>query len=256
MEHLISTWGYLAIFLLSIAQSACVPTSSELTFGFAGFLAYTGHFNIVEVVVVGALGELIGAYIAWAFGMTGGRALVLRYGKYIRVDHEQLDRLQAWYERHPRWGVFASRLLPVVRNFVALAAGLAEVPPLAFGVLTLLGSLVWDGGLTLLGYSVGSAWQHMVHTVSDAGYAVVLLVVIVVAFLFMAHRKASGSRRRAGDQRVPSSPEPVRSSDEVALTPTASSTRADYSDPTGYLSALSKLARAKAVVQDPDTPTS
>ncbi|WP_298208014.1 DedA family protein [Ferrimicrobium sp.] len=254
MEHLISTWGYLAIFLLSIAQSACVPTSSELTFGFAGFLAYTGHFNIVEVVAVGAMGELIGAYIAWAFGITGGRALVLRYGKYIRVDHQQLDRLQAWYERHPRWGVFASRLLPVVRNFVALAAGLAEVPPLAFGVLTLLGSLVWDGGLTLLGYSVGSAWQHMVHTVSDAGYAVVVLVVIVAAFLVIAHRKATGSHRRVRDESAQSTRESVHSTKEAVLAPTASPSRADYSDPTGYLSALSKLARAKAVIPDPEAP--
>ncbi len=265
MEHLISTWGYLAIFLLSIAQSACVPTSSELTFGFAGFLAYTGHFNIVEVVIVGALGELIGAYIAWAFGITGGRALVLRYGRYIRVDQQQLDRLEGWYQRHPRWGVFASRLLPVVRNFVALAAGLAEVPPLAFGVLTFLGSLVWDGGLTLLGYSVGSAWQHMVHTVSDAGYGAVVLVVVVVALLFVLHRRASGPRDRHNtqpgrtlDDHTPqhqaplisnSSAEPVP---ELATTPNTAASRSGYDDPTGYLTALSKLAQAKAVVRDPD----
>lgn len=249
MEHLISTWGYLAIFLLSIAQSACVPTSSELTFGFAGFLAYTGHFNIAEVVVVGALGELIGAYIAWAFGITGGRALVLRYGRLIRVNQDQLDRLQAWYERHPRWGVFASRLLPVVRNFVALAAGLAEVPPLAFGILTLLGSLVWDGGLTLLGYSVGSAWQHMVHTVSEAGYGVVVVVVVVAAVLLLMHRKASQPRSKPDphDERVAQSSS-WNTTGELATAPaTGYSARSEYDDPTGYLTALAKLAHAKAV---------
>jgi membrane protein DedA with SNARE-associated domain len=268
MEHLISTWGYLAIFLLSIAQSACVPTSSELTFGFAGFLAYTGHFNIVEVVIVGALGELIGAYIAWAFGITGGRALVLRYGRYIRVDQQQLDRLEGWYQRHPRWGVFASRLLPVVRNFVALAAGLAEVPPLAFGVLTFLGSLVWDGGLTLLGYSVGSAWQHMVHTVSDAGYGAVILVVIVAALLYTLHRKASGPRDRRSpqpermlDDHSRQSRTPMNSSSssnpesELVTAPSSDTTRSVRDDPSGYLTALSKLAQAKAVVRDPDETT-
>jgi membrane protein DedA with SNARE-associated domain len=261
MEHLISTWGYLAIFLLSIAQSACVPTSSELTFGFAGFLAYTGHFNIIEVVIVGAIGELIGAYIAWAFGITGGRALVLRYGRYIRVDHEQLDRLQAWYERHPRWGVFASRLLPVVRNFVALAAGLAEVPPLAFGVLTLLGSLVWDGGLTLLGYSVGSAWQHMVHTVSDAGYGVVAIVVVVAALLLFMHRRASHatqSRRSSNSTqaaRAQATEMPVSSDATVSVivsSTESANSQSERDDPTGYLTALSKLANAKAVTFDPD----
>jgi membrane protein DedA with SNARE-associated domain len=267
MEHLISTWGYLAIFLLSIAQSACVPTSSELTFGFAGFLAYTGHFNIVEVVIVGALGELIGAYIAWAFGITGGRALVLRYGKYIRVDQQQLDRLEGWYQRHPRWGVFASRLLPVVRNFVALAAGLAEVPPLAFGILTFLGSLVWDGGLTLLGYSVGSAWQHMVHTVSDAGYGAVILVVIVVALLYLLHRKATGPRNSRGSQserlldghtqqrRAPLNSASSSDSEGELITTPAVTTLSVHDDPSGYLTALSKLAQAKAVIRDSDETT-
>lgn len=265
MEHLISTWGYLAIFLLSIAQSACVPTSSELTFGFAGFLAYTGHFNIPEVVIVGAIGELVGAYIAWAFGITGGRALVLRYGKYIRVDQEQLDRLEGWYARHPRWGVFASRLLPVVRNFVALAAGLAEVPPLAFGILTFLGSLIWDGGLTLLGYSVGSAWQHMVHTVSDAGYGAVALIVVVVALLYLLHRKASGTRSSKSTQGqystsveqqiATSSANSSPKTDSDLITTPAARTPSIHDDPSGYLTALSKLAHAKAVVRDPDETT-
>jgi membrane protein DedA with SNARE-associated domain len=245
MEHLISTWGYLAILLLSIAQSACVPTSSELTFGFAGFLAYEGHFNILAVVIVGAVGELIGAYIAWAFGITGGRALVLRYGRLIRVEPAQLDRLEAWYARHPRWGVFASRLLPVVRNFVALAAGLAEVPPVLFGVLTFLGSLVWDGGLTLLGYSVGSAWARVAHTVSDAGYLAVALIVLIVAGLYLLHRRAAkgtaeprrahtaaGSKAAAARQPRPRRPQPARRTAD---------------DPTGYLGALARLARARAV---------
>lgn len=235
MEHLISTWGYLAVFLLSIAQSACVPTSSELTFGFAGFLAYTGHFNILAVVAVGAIGELIGAYIAWAFGITGGRALVLRYGRLIRVEPAQLDRLEAWYARHPRWGVFASRLLPVVRNFVALAAGLAEVPPVLFGVLTFLGSLVWDGALTLLGYSVGSAWARVAHTVSDAGYLAVALVVLVVVGLYMLHRRASGSRRESSSSTAAAS--------RRRTTPAPKT----EDDPTGYLGALARLAQARAV---------
>jgi membrane protein DedA with SNARE-associated domain len=248
MEHLISTWGYLAILLLSIAQSACVPTSSELTFGFAGFLAYEGHFNILAVVIVGAVGELIGAYIAWAFGITGGRALVLRYGRLIRVEPAQLDRLEAWYARHPRWGVFASRLLPVVRNFVALAAGLAEVPPVLFGVLTFLGSLVWDGGLTLLGYSVGSAWARVAHTVSDAGYLAVALIVLIVAGLYLLHRRAAkgtaeprrahtaaGSKAAAARQPRPRRPQPARRTAD---------------DPTGYLGALARLARARAVTPE------
>jgi len=248
MEHLISTWGYLAIFLLSIAQSACVPTSSELTFGFAGFLAYEGHFNIVAIVIVGAVGELIGAYIAWAFGITGGRALVLRYGRLIRVEPAQLDRLEAWYARHPRWGVFASRLLPVVRNFVALAAGLAEVPPVLFGVLTFLGSLVWDGALTLLGYSVGSAWARVAHTVSDAGYLAVALIVLVVAGLYLLHRRAT----RAATSRHPMEKVATHASSSGRQPRSVRSQPAPRTadDPTGYLGALARLAQAHAVTNE------
>jgi len=242
VEHLIVTWGYVAIFGLSIAQSACVPTSSELTFGFAGFLAYSGHFNLLAVILVGALGELFGAYIAWAFGYTGGRTLVLRYGGYVRVDQRQLDRLQAWYGRHPRWGVFASRLLPVVRNFVALAAGLGEVPPLAFGVLTFLGSLVWDGGLTLLGYSVGSAWHQMVHTVSDVGYGVVALIVVVAVLLVIGHRAGSRSLKTLSSPSGESSVITTLESYHNTNLP-----RAEEDDPSGYLTALNKIARAKPV---------
>jgi len=248
MEHLISTWGYLAIFLLSIAQSACVPTSSELTFGFAGFLAYEGHFNILAVVIVGAVGELIGAYIAWAFGITGGRALVLRYGRLIRVEPAQLDRLEAWYARHPRWGVFASRLLPVVRNFVALAAGLAEVPPVIFGVLTFLGSLVWDGGLTLLGYSVGSAWARVAHTVSDAGYLAVALVVLVVVGLYLLHRRATQGAAK-GRRATPALRSKASTQRQARPKPSQPAPRTT-DDPTGYLGALARLSRARAVTNE------
>ncbi len=199
MEHLISTWGYLAIFVLSILQSACVPTSSELTFGFAGFLAFEGHFSLPEVIVVGALGELIGGYIAWAVGLTAGRAVLARYGRLLRISPEMVDRLQAWYAKHPRWGVFATRLLPIVRNFVALTAGIAEVTPVRFGVLTFLGSLVWDGALALLGYSLGSTWAAMAHAVSDAGYVMVALVAVVVGVLYLLHRQTNKLVRRTDE---------------------------------------------------------
>ncbi len=199
MENLISTWGYLAIFVLSILQSACVPTSSELTFGFAGFLAFEGHFNLPEVIVVGAVGELVGGYIAWAIGLTAGRAFLARFGRLLRISPQMVERLHGWYQRHPRWGVFATRLLPIVRNFVALTAGIAEVTPVRFGILTFLGSLVWDGALALLGYSLGSAWTSMAHAVSDAGYLMVALIAAVVAGLFLLHRQTNKVVRRTDD---------------------------------------------------------
>ena len=139
LTHFVSSSGYLAVFLLSILQSCCVPTSSELTFGFAGYLAATGKLSLVGVILVGAAGEVVGAYIAWIVGRYGGRTFVDRWGKYVLLTHHDLDRAEAWYDRHGNWGVFAGRLIPVIRNFVAIPAGVAEVPLLRFGILTAAG---------------------------------------------------------------------------------------------------------------------
>ena len=198
--NLVSSFGYIAIFLLSVAQSCCVPTSSELTLGFAGALAATGHLNLYGAILAGTSGELVGAYVAWAIGRTAGRAIVDRYGKFVLLTRHDLDRAEAWYAHHERWGVLGGRLLPVVRNFVALPAGVAEVPPFRFGVLTVIGSLVWDGAMAAIGYGVGSRWHAIVHAFSDAGYVVGALAVVAIVFL-IAHRWRSYGAQIAASRR-------------------------------------------------------
>jgi membrane protein DedA with SNARE-associated domain len=183
----VSSAGYVAVFVLSILQSCCVPTSSELTLGFAGVLAAEGKLNLGEVIVVGAAGELVGAYVAWVIGRFGGRAFVDRYGRYVLLSHHDLDRAEGWFRRHGSWGVFASRLLPVVRNFVALPAGVAEVPLVRFGILTALGSLVWDGAMALIGYHLGKKYESVMHGVSYAGYLLAALAVAAIV-LVVWHR--------------------------------------------------------------------
>ena len=181
--HFVSSAGYAAVFILSVLQSCCVPTSSEITLGFAGYLAYKGQLNLAGVIAAGAGGELVGAYIAWAIGRFGGRAFVDRYGRYVLLTHHDLDRAEAWYHRHESWGVFASRLIPVIRNFVAVPAGVAEVPLVRFGVLTLLGSLIWDGAMAGIGYGVGGSYDHVMKGFSDAGYVIAVVAVIAIAFV-------------------------------------------------------------------------
>src|ERR1700733_813979 len=121
----VASSGYAAIFVLSVLQSCCVPTSSELTMGFAGVLAAEGQLSLPGAILVAAVGELVGAYIAWFVGRFAGRGVVDRYGKYVLLTHHDLDRAEGWYDRHGGWGVFGGRLIPVVRNFVALPAGVA-----------------------------------------------------------------------------------------------------------------------------------
>jgi membrane protein DedA with SNARE-associated domain len=183
----ITSGGYFAVFVLCVAQSCCIPTSSEITLGLAGALAATGKLNLAGVIAVGATGETIGAYIAWVVGRTGGRGFIERYGRYILVTRTDLDRAEAWYGRHERSGVFVGRLIPVIRSFVALVAGVAEVPLVAFGIFTLLGSLVWDGAMAGIGYGVGSNYHKVLHVFSDAGYAAGAVVVVVIV-VFFVHR--------------------------------------------------------------------
>jgi membrane protein DedA with SNARE-associated domain len=190
VTSLVASSGYAAIFLLSFLQSCCVPTSSELTLGFAGVLAAEGKLSLAAVIAVGAAGELIGAYVAWYAGKKLGRGFVDRFGRYVLLSHADLDRAQAWYNRHPQWGVFGSRLLPVIRNFVAVPAGIAEVPPLRFGVLTAAGSLIWDGGMAAIGYGVGSRWRTVMHGFSDAGYVIAIICVLLLAVAVLHRYRA------------------------------------------------------------------
>jgi len=183
----VASSGYAAIFVLSVMQSCCVPTSSELTLGFAGVLAATGKLSLAGAILVGAFGELVGAYLAWIIGRTGGRSFVDRFGKYLLLTHADLDRAEGWYRRHGNWGVFGGRLLPVIRNFAALPAGVAEVPLVRFGILTAIGSLIWDGAMALIGYSVGSSYERIMKGFSDTGYLLGAVAVIAIA-LVIAHR--------------------------------------------------------------------
>lgn len=197
----VTTWGYAAVFLLCVLQSCCVPTSSEVVLGFAGVLASQGKLGLSAVIVVGVLGEVVGAYIAWTIGRFGGRAFVERFGKYVLLSHKDLDRAESWYERHQRFGVLGSRLLPVIRNFVALPAGIAEVPLVRFGILSAVGSLIWDGAMAGIGYGVGSHWRSVVDKFSDAGYVLGILAVLAIALAivhrYRAYKNAAGVRLEA-----------------------------------------------------------
>ncbi len=198
----VASSGYAAIFILSVLQSCCVPTSSELTLGFAGVLASEGKLSLNGAIAAGVAGEVVGAFIAWFIGRAGGRGFIDRYGRYLLLSHRDLDRAEAWYHRHDRWGVFASRLLPVVRNFVALPAGVAEVPLLPFGLLTAAGSFIWDSAMAVIGYEVGHSWRSVLHGFSDAGYLLGAVAVVAIA-VFLVHRYRSYKAATAAGATTP-----------------------------------------------------
>ncbi len=192
MEHFITTQisqhGYLAIFLLMTLESACIPIPSEAIMGFGGALTagtaiagVTGHMNLWWVVVLGAVGNLVGSWIAYAVGKTGGRALVERYGKYILIRYHDIDKAEAFFARHGESAVFISRILPVVRTFISFPAGIAEMPLIKFSVFTLLGSLPWALALAFAGRSLATHWD----AVSKWGTPVSVVVTLVIAVVLV-----------------------------------------------------------------------
>lgn len=181
MEHLLSTWGYGALFLLTAIESCCIPLPSEITVGYAGVLSAEHHLQIVAVILVATIGELCGSFLAWGIGRSGGRALVERYGKYVLLTKSDLDRATKWVDGKGEWGILIGRMVPLVRIFISLPAGIAEMKPLKFGICSLVGSLIWISTLAAIGYSLAGSWQSIAHDFQAAGYVLGVLVVVAVA---------------------------------------------------------------------------
>ncbi len=198
MANFLHHWGYLALLLLTVAEAACIPIPSEVTVGYAGYLASTGRLNLVAVILLATAGETVGAYISYVVGRTGGRAFVDRFGRYVLLGHTDLDRAEHWFERRGEWSVAAGRVVPLVRTFIAFPAGVAEMAPVRFGLLTAAGSLVWIGALAGAGDALGNRWNRLTHGFDTAGYVIAALVVIAIAaFLLHRLRHVHGERREA-----------------------------------------------------------
>ena len=155
----ISKVGYGGILLLMAIESACIPLPSEVIMPFSGYLVHTGRFNLFWVATFGALGCNLGSLIAYYLGYYGGRPLVERYGSYIFLSHKELDWADHFFARHGDRTVFISRLLPVVRTFIALPAGIARMPQWRFHVYTFLGSWPWCLALAYVGMRLGEKWD-------------------------------------------------------------------------------------------------
>lgn len=181
-------YGLAAVFLFGFLEACCVPIPSEVTFGFAGVLAAeTHHLNIVAIIVVGTLAELIGSMVSYSIGRVGGRPLVHRFGRYLLITQNDIDRAERFFAGRGAWAVLLGRALPVVRTFASIVAGFIEMPAALFGVLSLIGTAIWVTAIALVGYGVGSAWTKVAHGISLAGYAIAALAVVAIA-AFILHR--------------------------------------------------------------------
>jgi membrane protein DedA with SNARE-associated domain len=181
MESFLTHAGYAALIVFGFVEACCIPISSEITFGFAGVLAFQGHLNLVLVIVIGSLAELAGSYVSYFVGRVGGRALVERLGKYALITRKDIDRAERFLAGRGAWTVVVGRMLPVIRAFISIVAGLVDVPAGQFGLLSLLGTVIYATVLSVIGYELGSAWHSISHDISIGGYVIVVLVVVAIA---------------------------------------------------------------------------
>jgi membrane protein DedA with SNARE-associated domain len=201
--HFVRDAGLPAVFVLMVAESACVPIPSEATMLFAGFAvsapsASTAHHHLTlfGIVAAGVLGNLVGSWIAYGVGRAGRLELIERHGRWLHLKPSHIAWADRWFDRYGAPAIFFSRMLPIIRTFISLPAGVAKMPFARFTLLTLAGCVPWVLGLALAGEAVGSNWEDVRKGFEYVDYAIVALVVAGVVYAVVRVRRG---RRPATD---------------------------------------------------------
>ena len=182
----ISSMGYPGIALLMAIESACIPLPSEIIMPFSGFLVAQGRFTLFGTALAGAVGCAVGSAVAYAAGTWGGRPFLERWGRYVLIRRSDIDRADRWFARWGMWAVFVSRLMPVVRTFISLPAGIARVSFVPFILLSFLGSLPWCWFLAWIGKVMGENWDTLGRWFHGAD-VIILGVGLVLFVIWLRH---------------------------------------------------------------------
>ena len=194
IESFVRSWGYFAVFVLMFFESACIPIPSEVTMVFAGFMVSRGIMNLWLVTAVGTLANVAGSIATYYIGAKGGRPLVERYGKYVLISHKKLDTADRWFGKYGEWAVFISRLLPGVRTFISLPAGVARMDVGRFLLYSTIGCVPWCFMLTYIGFKMGENWESVLYYYHRFEYliiGVIVLAIIILVVLWIYRSKKS-----------------------------------------------------------------
>jgi membrane protein DedA with SNARE-associated domain len=206
MTTFLTNEGYLALVIFAFVQACCIPISSEITFGFAGVLAYEHHLSLALVIVVGTLAELAGSFTAYGIGRRGGRSAVERYRRYVLMTRKDVERAERFFAGRGAWAVGLARIIPLVRAFAGLVAGLVEVPAGPFALFNLIGTAIWVTGLSLAGYAAGHDWAKASKTFSHASDLLALLVILALVVLILHKWHQIRKERKADAATADASP--------------------------------------------------
>jgi membrane protein DedA with SNARE-associated domain len=245
LTQVMTSHGYLALIIFAFIEACCIPISSEITFAFAGVIAFThpDKFSVAAVIIIGTLAEMGGSLTSYAVGRRGGRHLLERYGKWVLISHSDLDRAERFFADRGTWAVAVARVLPLVRCFASFGAGVVEIPLLPFAVFSLIGTTIWTTALTLLGYNLGSTVDKFFKSFTVAG--VILLVVLLAGLILHrvhairkdAHRNSSNHGGHGGGSRHAATGAAPGTSDDDTAAPHAG-------QPTAAQSATSRWPKA------------
>jgi membrane protein DedA with SNARE-associated domain len=189
--------GYAGIFVLMTLESALIPIPSEATMLFAGFKVDDGTLTLFGIVSAGVLGNLVGSWIAYAIGYYGRLELVERH-PIFHANQRYLDWADDWFKRHGDATVFFTRMLPIIRTFISLPAGIARMPFWRFTLFTVAGCIPWVFALGLLGREVGSKWEDWKDRLHYLDYAVLAVIVVLIAYLLIRRRRGSAEPATEG----------------------------------------------------------
>lgn len=196
--QVISRSGYPGIVLLMGIESACIPLPSEIIMPFSGYLAYAGRFNLWWVGVAGALGCNVGSIVAYAVGAYGGRPILEKYGRYILLSQKDLAWADRWFTRYGEATVFFSRLLPVIRTFIALPAGIARMDFWRFNLYTFAGSLPWCLGLAYAGMKLGENWSRLRVYFEKLDLVIGAILILAIYYYVRSHLRNRVRARSTG----------------------------------------------------------
>ena len=198
--NVVADLGLLGVFILMLLESACIPVPSEATMLFAGFNVSNGEYSLVAAVAAGVAGNLVGSWIAYGVGYYGRVDLLEKHGHKLHIKKSHLDWADRWFQRHGDATVFFTRMLPIIRTFISLPAGVARMPFRRFSLLTLAGCLPWVFVLTFIGKQAGDNWEKWKDSLHYVDYAVVAMVVVLVCYLlFRRRRKGRPPGETAGE---------------------------------------------------------
>ena len=191
--------GLPGIFLLMAPESACIPIPSEATMLFAGFNVSEGQYPLWAAVAVGSVANLVGSWVAYSVGNYGRLELLEKHGKALHIKPSHLAWADRWFERYGAPAVFFSRMLPIIRTFISLPAGVARMPFWRFTILTTLGCIPWIFMLTLIGREVGDNWEKWKDNLHYVDYAVAACLVLAALWLFVRWRRGRTGTAPAAD---------------------------------------------------------